>query len=115
MLALHSPHAVFSLRHAPSWLALAFSAGAVNAVAFLACSRFVTHVTGTVSRIGIQAGSVALALDYAVVLGCFIIGAMTSVALIDGRHYRKKAPLYAAPLLIVAAILAAIGVAGSAG
>jgi uncharacterized membrane protein YoaK (UPF0700 family) len=115
MLALHSPEKVFSLRHAPSWLVLAFSAGAVNALAFLACSRFVTHVTGTVSRIGLDARSVTLALDYAVVLGCFIVGAMTSAALIDGRHHQGKRPLYALPLVAVSVLLAAIAVAGTAG
>lgn len=115
MLALHSPQTVFSLRHAPSWLGLAFSAGAVNAIAFLACSRFVTHVTGTVTHVGMDAQAIVLALDYAVVLGCFIVGAMTSVALIDGRHYQKKKPLYAVPLLAVSAILVALAIAGTSG
>ncbi len=115
MFALHKPDAVFSLRHLPSWLLLAFAAGAVNATAFLACSRFVTHVTGTVSRIGMDAGSVTLALDYAVVLGCFVIGAMSAAALLEGRHYQRKRPLFAVPLLLVSAILTVIAAAGSAG
>lgn len=112
MRALHAPEAVFSLRHLPSWLLLAFSAGAVNVIAFLACSRFVTHVTGTVSRIGMDASTVTLALDYAVVLGCFIVGAMSSTALLEGRHYQKKRPLFAVPLVLVSAILALLGAAG---
>lgn len=112
MRALHAPEAVFSLRHLPSWLLLSFSAGAVNVIAFLACSRFVTHVTGTVSSIGMDASSITLALDYAVVLGCFVIGAMSATALLEGRHYQKKRPLVALPLVLVSAILGALGVAG---
>lgn len=112
MRALHAPQAVFSLRHLPSWLLLAFSAGAVNVIAYLACSRFVTHVTGTVSSIGMDASTVTLALDYAVVLGCFIIGAMSSTALLDGRHHQKKRPLFALPLVFVSLILALLGAAG---
>lgn len=115
MLALHSPQAVFSMRHAPSWLMLAFSAGAVNAIAFLACSRFVTHVTGTVTWVGLDANTVTLALDYSVVLAFFIAGATMSAVLIDGRHHRGLRPRYATPLVTVAAILVALAVAGMVG
>jgi len=115
MLALHSPQAVFSMRHVPSWLLLAFGAGSVNVIAFLACSRFVTHVTGTVTSIGMDAGTVTLALDYGVVLGCFLLGAMSAAAMLDGRHQQKKRPLYAAPLFLVSIILAAVALAGAAG
>ena len=38
---------VLTLRHGLSWMMLACASGAVNAGAFLACDRFVTHVTGT--------------------------------------------------------------------
>jgi len=96
-------------------LLLAFAAGSVNAIAFLACSRFVTHVTGTVSRIGMDGGPTILALDYAVVLGCFVVGAMSSAALIDGRHYQGKRPLHAIPLVAVFAILAGLAIAGNGG
>ena len=113
MLSLHTPRSVFSLRHAPSWLLLACSAGSVNAIAFMACSRFVTHVTGTVSRIGIDSGTIAL--DYALVLGCFILGAMSSATLIEVRYHRRQQPLYAMPLAMVAAILALLALTGSAG
>ncbi len=113
MLSLHTPHSVLSLRHAPSWLLLAASAGSVNAIAFLACARFVTHLTGTVSRIGIDAGTVAL--DYGLVLGCFVLGAMSSATLIEVRYQRRQQPLYVLPLAIVAAILALLALAGKAG
>jgi uncharacterized membrane protein YoaK (UPF0700 family) len=115
MRALHTPNAVFSWRHLPSWLLLAFSAGAVNVIAFLACSRFVTHVTGTVSSIGMDASAVTLALDYGVVLGCFVAGAMSATALLDGRHFQKRRPLFALPLVIVALVLALVGAAGLLG
>lgn len=71
MLVVHPPSSVFSKRHAPSWLLFTLSAGCVNAVAFLACARFVTHITGTVSRLGIDASAVTLALDYSGLFGVF--------------------------------------------
>jgi uncharacterized membrane protein YoaK (UPF0700 family) len=59
--------------------------------------------------------SIILALDYCVVLGCFVIGAMASTALLEGRHAQKKQPLYAAPLLAVAGLLAIVAFAGVSG
>lgn len=115
MQALHEPDAVFSLRHLPSWLLLASAAGAVNAVAFVAGSRFVTHVTGTVTQIGMKGGAVMLALDYAIVLGCSVVGAMSAAALLEGRHHQNKRPLFAVPLLLVSALLTGVAAAGSAG
>lgn len=115
-VALHGPPTIYSLRHAPSWLLLAFAAGGVNAGALLACQRFVSHVTGTATRIGVDAaGPWALALDYLLVLVCFIVGAMASVAALEGRHRRGKAPLFHLPLVAVATIVTAVAAAGHAG
>lgn len=115
MPALHQLRSILSLRHAPSWVLLTMAAGAVNAGAFLACRRFVTHVTGTVTLLGMDADNWHLMLDYAVVLACFIAGAMTSVLLIDGRHHRGLRPLYALALGVVAALLALVSLLGAAG
>jgi hypothetical protein len=43
----------------------------------LACERFVSHVTGTVTRIGVDAREM-LALEYALVLAAFMAGALAS-------------------------------------
>lgn len=115
MLALHGTQRIFSLRHAPSWFLLSFSAGAVNVVAFLACARFVTHVTGTVTHMGMDGSSMALAADYALVLACFVVGAMCSVLAIDARHYRGKRPLYALPLVVVTGTLVVVATLGRLG
>ncbi len=115
MAPLLPTQAVFSLRHAPSWILLAFAAGSVNAGAFLACHRFVTHVTGTVTRIGIDAGSWWLVLDYAIVLFCFIAGAFASVLFLDGRRHNGKQAMWSAPLVAVSTILTGVAVLGSLG
>jgi hypothetical protein len=46
------------------WLAVTFSAGMVNATTFLACRRYVTHVTGTLTRIGLDYNQFPLMFDY---------------------------------------------------
>lgn len=112
---LHDPTSVFSLRHAPSWMLLAFGAGSVNAAAFLACQRYVTHVTGTATRLGLDAGQWVLMIDYFIVLACFVLGAMTSVLALDGRVHRGKPPLHAVPLLAVAGLLTLVAALGALG
>ena len=109
---------VHDRRNLPLWVVLAFSAGAVNAAALAACQRFVSHVTGTVTRVGADYGSAYLLLDYAAVLGAFVVGAMSSFWMLDGRRLRGKAPFVGLPLAMVAMILAleaALGRFGSSG
>lgn len=111
-MILHPETELVTRRHMPSWALFAFAAGAVNAGALLACQRFVAHVTGTVTRIGVDAGGV-LALDYALVLVTFIAGAMAAVLLV--RKAGKKTPAYWLPLSIVSAILVVVAITGALG
>lgn len=115
MDALHKPEEIFSLRHVPSWLMLTFAAGCVNAAAAVGCQQYVTHVTGTVTRIGMEIAHASILLDFVIVLACFLAGAGVSAVLINGRAHRGRRPLHAAPLLIVAAVTAGVAVAGHAG
>ena len=114
-VSLHRPDEIFSWRHAPSWLLFAFSSGCVNATAFVACERFVTHVTGTATQVGIKVARLDILLDFVIVLTCFIIGAMASAIMINGRFQRGKRPWYTVPLVIVAAATASVAVSGHAG
>jgi uncharacterized membrane protein YoaK (UPF0700 family) len=98
-----------------SWLVLALSAGCVNAIAFAECASFVTHVTGIVSRIGIDASNAVLLLEYLLVLGAFVSGAATSVFLSDGRLWRGLPTRPWLPLAATSLLLASSAVAGSMG
>jgi uncharacterized membrane protein YoaK (UPF0700 family) len=115
MLTLYKPDSIFSARHTPSWIMFAFAAGAVNASALLACQTYVTHVTGTVTRIGMELAHLQPLLDFALVLGCFIGGAMLSGLLINGRAHRDKRPLYGAPLWIAFLVVLFTAVGGHLG
>lgn len=100
------------------WLLLASVAGGVNAGAYLSCQRFVSHVTGTATLIGVDLGSWELALDYALVLACFCAGAAVAVFMVDGKKKRDGVSLvpaprpWAAPVVVVTLIIAAVAVAG---
>lgn len=114
-VTLHTPDTIYSFRHVPSWMLLAASAGTVNGVAFLTCEQYVTHVTGTVTRIGLETPHIGLAAEYAVIIISFIAGALASVFAIQARARRGHRPSWATPLVAVALILAGVAVAGWAG
>ncbi len=94
---------------------LAFTAGSVNATAFLACERFVAHVTGIVTRIGMDGGAWTLMLDYAIVLACFIAGATTATVIVKRGVPSGTAERVWMPLALVTVILATVALAGHAG
>lgn len=102
-------------RNFVSWLTLALAAGAANAGAFLACQRFVTHVTGTVTRIGLDGGDWELMADYALVLFLFIFGAFLSVFAVQARALQGKPPLAWVALSVVVALLLGVALAGRLG
>ncbi len=90
-------------------LLLTMSAGAVNAGALLACQRFVSHVTGTMTLIGINLKSFYLMAEYLLVLLCFLIGATAAVFMI-ARGPQERHPTTA--LRIVAIVIALIAPMG---
>lgn len=111
-VSLHTPDSIYSTRHLPSWLCLACAAGSVNGFAFLTCEQYVSHVTGTMTRIGLEWPHVGLAVEYAFIAISFLLGAISSVIWIQGRAYRGRRPRWATPLFCVALILAGTGLAG---
>lgn len=102
-------------RHFTSWLLFALAAGATNAGAFLACQRFVTHVTGNVTRIGLDEGEWALMGEYGVVLALFVFGAFLSVLAVQGRVARGKEPRAWWALSAVVALLLIVAAMGTFG
>jgi uncharacterized membrane protein YoaK (UPF0700 family) len=114
-ITLHTPETIYSPRNVPSWLLLACAAGMVNGFAFLMCEQFVTHVTGTVTRLGLEWPTVGIALEYAVILVAFIAGASSSVVFIQARAHRGKRPRWATPLISVVLLLMGVAAAGRAG
>lgn len=110
--SLHTPATIYSVRHVPSWLLLAAAAGFVNGFSFLACEQFITHITGTVTEIGLGWPHSVIALEYAVIFSSFVAGATLAVFLIQANSIRGGKARWASPLVIVALMLAAVALAG---
>lgn len=107
--------AVHDRRTLGVWLSLTFSAGVVNTTTLLACQRFVTHVTGTLTHIGADYARPMLLVDYALVVLAFVAGAVLSYRMIDGRRVRGREPWAAAPLFLVSGCLLAVAATGQLG
>src|SRR5688500_1417686 len=73
---LHDADAALTPVLLSSWTLLAGAAGAVNAAGFLASQRFVSHVTGTLTSLGLDAGAWLLMLESSLLLVAFIAGSL---------------------------------------
>ncbi|MGZ3699214.1 MAG: YoaK family protein [Bdellovibrionota bacterium] len=95
------------------WFLLSFLAGNVNAGGYLACGRFVSHVTGFATLFGIDAahGSWDMAAGILSVPLYFLLGVMISAYLIDRPYHRGRTPHYALVMALVCGCLtlAALG------
>src|ERR1700683_794226 len=78
------------------WMALAFQGGALNIGGFLACGRFVSHVTGFATYFGVEVSrsNYFSALGMLLVPLFFLIGAILSGLLVDIRLKLHKRPKY---------------------
>ena len=99
------------------WGALAFQAGFANAGGFLACARFVSHMTGFGTLIGVSLSQ----FDYEEAIELisaplsFLLGAMTSAMAVDRRVARGQRPNYLqvmAGLVLLFTVVAAGGIHG---
>jgi uncharacterized membrane protein YoaK (UPF0700 family) len=114
-VTLHTPDTIYAKRHTLSWFSLAGAAGTVNGIAFVTCEQFVSHITGTATRMGLEWRHILLSFEYLLILLSFIAGATASVMWIQARAYGGKSPRWATPLIAVAAILVGTAMAGHLG
>ncbi len=86
-----------SLRTVAHWLLLCFVAGNVNTGGYLACHRFVSHVTGFATLAGIEAAELRWwdALGVISVPIYFLMGVMISAYFVDRRLHEGHSPRYA--------------------
>ncbi len=94
---------------------LAFVAGATNAGAFLAVQLYTSHMTGLVSSMAdhIALGESTLALGALGAVTSFLLGAMTSVVIINFAKRHELRSAFALPLLLEAVLLISFGFLGA--
>jgi uncharacterized membrane protein YoaK (UPF0700 family) len=99
------------------WTILALQAGIINVGGFLACHRFVTHVTGFATQFGADLSETRW-LDAAGMLAVplfFLAGAMLSGFFIDRELLHSREPKYSLLALTLSLILFMVTFWGSSG
>lgn len=100
------------------WFVLSFLAGSVNAGGYLACHRFVSHVTGfaTVAGVSLEAKNWVEALGTLAIPLYFLLGAMLSAYLTEKKYAEKvHGERYAPVMWLVALLLGLVAVGGDKG
>lgn len=99
------------------WMLMAFQAGLLNMGGFLACHRFVSHVTGFATFFGheVSKSKFAPALGMLAVPLFFLFGAMISGHLVDIRLKLHKKPRYYFAFGIIFFLILSVCVGGFAG
>ncbi len=99
------------------WLTMAFQAGFLNTGGFMACHRFVSHVTGFATFFGIEAshGNFNGALGMLVVPGFFLLGSVIAGELVDVRIKLHKKPKYFLTFGLIFSLTVVVYLAGILG
>jgi len=85
---------VFKPRHVLIWLVSAFKAGFINSAGFLATGKFVSHVTGFGTQMGIAVGheDYFFGVELLVIPLFFILGGVITSFILDQNYKRKECP-----------------------
>ncbi len=119
-IGMFSPHGTlsqFSKANAIAWFSMAFQAGAINTGGYLACHRFVSHVTGFGTLIGTEGaqGNWRNSLGMLSVPAFFMGGAMVSAFFVDNRIQSNLRPRYSLVLFIIFLLLLLVTIFGVQG
>ena len=99
------------------WMIMAFQAGMLNIGGFMACHRFVSHVTGFATFFGseMSKGQLRNALGMLTVPLFFLFGAMLSGVLVDLPLQQNKKPRYYITFGVIFVLILSVAVAGAIG
>ncbi|KHD89661.1 MAG: hypothetical protein OM95_02590 [Bdellovibrio sp. ArHS] len=117
MFSYHQTLSHFSRSNVTIWLSMAFQAGAINAGGYLACHRFVSHVTGFGTLVGTEAaqGRWMQSLAMFAVPGFFIGGTMLSAFFVDRRIQTGRKPLYPIVMFLIFFLTTSVAISGTLG
>jgi uncharacterized membrane protein YoaK (UPF0700 family) len=96
---------------------MAFQAGAINSAGYIICHRFVSHVTGFATLVGIDIANVSVvsALSMASVPLFFLVGVMISAYFVDMRTAIHKTPQHTFLISTIAGLMYLVAIGGYLG
>lgn len=107
----------YSRSNVSIWMLLAFQAGVLNIGGFMACHRFVSHVTGFATFFGYELSQKdsSHAIGMLIVPLFFLVGAMISGLLVDIRLKLHKKPKYYISFGIIFLLVLIVFIGGISG
>lgn len=89
-------------------ISLSWIAGYTNALTLLTCGQVTSHLTGTVSQIGVEVAELRwTSSSYLLgLLGMFLLGAFAAGAMTELGRARRLRSIYVLPMMVEAAVLA---------
>jgi uncharacterized membrane protein YoaK (UPF0700 family) len=107
MIHTENVNEVFSQKNIPLWLISAFKAGFINAAGFLITGKFVSHVTGFGTQVGIATGHEGyfFGLELLVIPISFISGGILTSAILDKKYEDGETPPYWKIQLLITSLL----------
>lgn len=112
----HKINDTASLKTYFDWFVLSFLAGSINTGGYLACHRFVSHITGFATLAGISFERLNLLEAFGALLIplFFVAGVMVSAYLTERKHVHKlRAQKYSPVMGLVALLLGVVALGGS--
>ena len=99
------------------WMVMAFQAGVLNIGGFMACHRFVSHVTGFATFFGYEINQAdnSHAIGMLIVPFFFLLGAMISGFLVDIRLKLHKKPKYYLSFGFIFILILSVLIGGESG
>lgn len=96
MIHIKDVNEVFSKKNVPLWLISAFKAGFINTIGFLFAGKFVSHVTGFGTQVGIAIGhhGYFFGAELLIIPVAFIMGAITTSFVLDREYAEQETPPY---------------------
>jgi uncharacterized membrane protein YoaK (UPF0700 family) len=108
---------VYSKENIPLWLISAFKAGFLNTVGFLFAGKFVSHVTGFGTQVGIALGheEYFFGAELLIIPIAFILGGVTTSFVLDREYTGDQTPPYwivQGLITVLLIVLLSLGYAG---
>lgn len=96
MIHIENQNDIYSKRFVWIWLLSAFKAGFINSAGFLATGKFVSHVTGFGTQVGIAVGieDFLFGAELLIIPISFIFGGIVTSAILDQNYERWETPNY---------------------
>lgn len=101
---------VYSRSHIPIWLVSSFKAGFINSAGFLMTGKFVSHVTGFGTQVGVAVGheDFFFGAELLLIPLSFIFGGVITSLILDKEYAKNETPPYWKVQSIITLLLALI-------